>query len=169
MDHRVFALHGEARDGAFYETALEYGNYLWCRGFTARAILCVDRALCAELRGDEPELARWPLPYHALGWMLARAPAGSLVGNPRVHYQHLADRLRGPRQEQRSARCWAAWAITRAVLPQLPDDPKHAVEEPTETEVLRQLVAYGLPGEAEQWSETIAAIHAAPKEARLID
>lgn len=169
MDHRVFADHGAARDAAFFATALEYGNFLWCRGLAARAILCLDRALCAELLGDEPVLARWPLPYRALAWVLARAPAGTLVGNPRVHYQHLADRLRGPRQEQRAARAWAGWAVTRVVRPELPGDPRHVVTEPGESDVAAALRAHGIAGEAELWGATLTNARAAIARGRLID
>lgn len=151
MDWRVFSAYRSDRGPAFYATALEYGQYLWQRRLPARAILCLDRAFGADLRGDEPVLQAWPLPYAAMAWLLARAPADALVGNPRVHFQHYADRMNAPRREQRQWRAWACWALTRRVLPDLPPDPRHEVREPTEPEIADGLSTYGLPGETDLW------------------
>ncbi len=152
LDWRTLHQHrGEARGAEFYFSCLEYGHSLWQRGFAARAILCLDRALGAELHGDEPVLREWPLPYAAMAWVLRAAPSETLVGNPRVHFQHYAGRMNAPRREQRQARAWACWAITRAVLPQLAGDPRHAIEEPSLEEIAARLAAYGHPGEAELW------------------
>ena len=52
MDARALTAHGDERDADFYVTALTYGQYLWQRGLAARAILKVDRALLADLRGE---------------------------------------------------------------------------------------------------------------------
>lgn len=158
MDAAALTAHGEARDGAFYLTALTYGHFLWQRGLAARAILCLDRALGADLRGTEPELQAWPLPYAAMAWFLREAPAGVFIGNPRVHFQHLADRMNEPRRDQRRWRTWACWAIARRVRPEFPADPKHAVVEPDEAAIRRQLEQHGLPGEAELWASTLAAL-----------
>lgn len=146
--------HGAARDAAFFHTALVYGQTLWCRGLAARAILSLDRALGADLRGDEPVLARWPLPYAALAWMLRHTPPEVFLGNPRVHYQHLADRMNEPRRDQRRWRAWAGWAITRRVRPQFPADPRHAVIEPTLEEIAVRLERHGISGERVLW-ETV--------------
>jgi hypothetical protein len=83
--------------------------------------------------------------------MLPRVPAGVFVGNPRVHYQHLADRMNEPRREQRRWRAWACWAITRAVCPGYPADPRHRVTEPSLDLISEKLLAHGLPGEAGLW------------------
>ena len=122
---------GPDRGARFFLTSLTYGQYLWQRGLAARAILCVDRAFGADLPGDAPVLHDWPMPYAALAWMLAHVPAGIFVGNPRVHYQHLADRMHEPRREQRRWRAWACWALTRRVRPAYPADPRHAIVAPS--------------------------------------
>jgi hypothetical protein len=151
MDWSHFRVHGIHRGESFYRTALEYAHYLWLRGNAARAILCLDRALGSDLTGSEHELAAWPLPYRAMAWFLAHTPPGVFIGNPRVHFQHLADRMNEPRREQRAARAWACWVIARAVLPHLPGDPKHEVVEPTEAEVAAKLDRHGIPGETDLW------------------
>lgn len=157
MDWRSLASHGTVRGPEFYRTALQYGQYLWQRGLAARAILCLDRAFGAEVPADHPVLRDCPLPYAAMAWLLRHAPADRLVGNPRVHFQHYADRLRGPRREQRRARAWACWAISRRVLPHLPGDPRHVVREPDLAEIDASLEAHGLPGEAAVWRSVLAA------------
>lgn len=155
MDAGALTSHGEARDGGFYLTALTYAHHLWRRGFAARAILSLDRALGADLRGDEPVLASWPLPYAAMAWFLRHTPDDVFIGNPRVHFQHLADRMNEPRREQRRWRIWACWALCRAVRPEFPADPKHRVTEPAIEEISARLRAHGIPGEAELWSSVL--------------
>ena len=139
------------RGEAFYFACLEYGQHLWCRGFAARALLCLDRALGADLRGDEAVLRAHPLPYRAVAWMVATVPADVFIGNPRVHFQHYADRMNAPRREQRAARAWACWALVRSVRPDWPGDPKHAVIEPTEAGIATELERRGHPEESELW------------------
>jgi len=151
MDYSAFRVHGVARGAGFYRTALEYGHYLWLRGNAARAILSLDRALGSNLDGTEPVLTEWPLPYRAMTWFLGRTPHGVFIGNPRVHFQHLADRMNEPRREQRAARAWACWVLARAVLPHLPGDPKHNVIEPSEEIVADLLVRHGIEGEVALW------------------
>ena len=58
---------------------------------------------------------------------------------------------------QRRWRAWACWALTRAVRPELPGDPRHRVVEPTVDEIDRRLRAFGLPGEAEVWRQVLGA------------
>lgn len=127
----------------------------WRRGLAARALLCLDRAFGAALAGSEPVLREWPLPYAATAWVIARTPAGVFIGNPRVHFQHYADRMNAPRREQRQARAWACWALTRAVRPELPGDPKHPVPEPTHEQIATALRTHGHPGEAEVWRRVL--------------
>lgn len=159
LDWRTLHVHREnAREAEFYHDCLEYAHALWQRGLAARAILCLDRALSADLRGDEPVLRDWPPPYAALVWLLRHATPAALVGNPRVHFQHYADRLAGPRAEARRARAWACWALTRAVLPHLPGDPKHAVAEPNNEKILTALRTHGWPVEVERWQNTFADV-----------
>ncbi len=156
MDARALTAHGDARDVAFYLTALTYANYLWQQGLAARAILALDRALAADLRGDEPALHSWPLPYRPMAWFLRHAPPDVFIGNPRVHFQHLADRMNEPRRDQRRWRTWACWALCRVVRPEFPADPKHRVVEPTIEEIAERLRTHGLAGESELWRTELA-------------
>lgn len=155
MDAGALTAHGESRDAAFYQTALTYAHHLWQRGLAARAMLSLDRALGADLRGDEPVLQTWPLPYAAQAWFLRHTPPGVFIGNPRVHFQHLADRMNEPRRDQRRWRIWACWAICRVVRPEFGPDPRHVVAEPTTDEIAARLHAHGIPGEAELWREIL--------------
>lgn len=156
MDWRSLSVHRSERGANLYLSALEYGNFLWQRGFAARAILCLDRALGTDLTGAEPFLNEWPLPYTAMAWLLAATPAGVFIGNPRVHFQHYADRMNEPRREQRRWRAWACWEISRVVLPQLRSDPKHQVVEPKREEIAARLQEHGHPGEVERWHGSLA-------------
>ena len=151
MDAGALSAHGESRDGAFYLTALTYSQYLWQRGSVARAMLKLNRGFGADLRGDEPELRLWPLPYAAMGWFVQYAPADVFIGNPRVHFQHLADRMNEPRREQRRWRAWACWWLTRTLRPEFPGDPRHAVIEPEKGEIYSALTRHGHPHEAAVW------------------
>ena len=160
LDWRALHAFREGDRGAeFYFACLEYGHALWQQGFAARALLCLDRALGADLTGEEPVLREFPLPYAAMAWLIAFTPPERAVGNPRVHFQHYADRMNEPRREQRRWRAWACWALTRAVRPELPADPKHTVIEPTLAAIEVGLVAHGHAGEAALW---LRALHAAP-------
>lgn len=153
LDWRALHSFRESDRGAeFYFACLEYGHALWRRGFAARTLLCLDRALGADLTGDEAVLRAHPLPYAAMAWVIGNTPEGTFLGNPRVHFQHYADRMNEPRREPRRWRTWACWALARAVRPDLPGDPKHAVVEPTIAEIDAALRRWGHPGEAEQWA-----------------
>jgi hypothetical protein len=157
LDWRALHTFREIDRGAeFYFACLEYGHVLWQRGFAARSLLCLDRALGANLTGDEPVLRNHPLPYAAMGWLIGHTPQGVFLGNPRVHFQHYADRMNEPRREQRRWRAWACWAIACAVRPDLPNDPKHQVVEPTLEEIAAALRQYGHRGEAELWRAELA-------------
>lgn len=159
LDWRTLHMHrGADRGEAFYFACLEYGHALWRRGFAARALLCLDRAMGADLRGDEGVLSEWPMPYAAMGWLIGHTPAGVFVGNPRVHFQHYADRMNEPRREQRRWRAWACWAIARAVRPELPGDPKHRVVEPTREQIEAGLHAHGFSNEAHTWREELTEL-----------
>jgi hypothetical protein len=160
MDARAVTVHGKDRGPAFYLTALIYAHYLWQRGLAARALLSLDRALGADLHGDETVLRDWPLPYEAMAWFLRHTPAEDLVGNPRVHFQHLADRMNEPRREQRRWRTWACWALACAVRPEFPADPKHRVTEPTHSLIAQKLAEHGLPRESALWQEVLAKARA---------
>jgi hypothetical protein len=155
MDAAVLTTLGADRGATFYLTALTYGHYLWHRRLAARATLCLDRALGADLRGDEPILRDWPLPYAAMAWFLHHTPSDVFIGNPRVHFQHLADRMNEPRRDQRRWRAWACWALACTLRPEWHGDPKHAVVEPTVAEIEARLTTHGLPGEAALWRSVL--------------
>ena len=155
MNARALSAHGADRGDGFYLTALTYAHYLWQQGHAARALLKLDRALLSDLRGDEPVLRNWPLPYAAMAWFLRHTPADIFIGNPRVHFQHLADRMNEPRREQRRWRTWACWLITRHVRPEFPADPKHEVSEPTVDEITQKLTKHGIPGELAEWQAAL--------------
>jgi hypothetical protein len=151
MDWRAVRAGRAQGEGAFYESCLLYAHHLWIRALPARAILCLDRALFADLTGNEAALAPHPPPYAALAWFLQHVPRGLFVGNPRVHYQHLAGRVRGPRTAIKSARAWACWHVVRAARPELPSDPRHAVREPPLVEIEAGLARDGRAGEVQAW------------------
>jgi hypothetical protein len=155
MDAGALTAHGNDRDAEFYLTALTYAHYLWQRGFAARAILKLDRALLSDVRGHEAELRAWPLPYGAMAWFLRHAPPDVFIGNPRIHFQHLADRMNEPRREQRRWRTWACWQITRVVRPEFSADPRHTVVEPGVEQIAAQLDAHGVPGETALWRSVL--------------
>jgi hypothetical protein len=157
LDYRVLAAHGAERGGAFYLSCLTYAQVLWARGLAARAVLCLDRAMGADLRGDEAELIAWPLPYAAMAWFLTKTPPEVFIGNPRVHFQHYADRMNEPRREQRQWRAWACWALVRRPRPEWPADPRHAVVEPSEAEIATQLARHGHAGEVALWRGVLTA------------
>ena len=151
MDWKHLNAHRETLGGEFFLTALRYGQQLWTDNLPARALLAVDRALYANLKGDEPELRDHPLPYAAIAWLVKNNPDDTFTGNARVHYQHLADRVRGDREYLKRWRAWAAWALVRRVRPDLPADPKHAVVEPDEALIAAELALHGIPGEVAMW------------------
>jgi len=158
LDWRTLHAFRDADRGAeFYLACLEYGHALWSRRLAARAMLCLDRAFGAELDGRELVLRAWPLPYAAMAWFITHPPADVFVGNPRVHFQHYADRMNEPRREQRRWRAWACWALVRAARPALPGDPRHRVVEPTLAQIAAALGAHGLPGETALWRHTLDA------------
>ena len=148
----------EARGSEFYFSCLEYGQTLWSRGLAARALLCLDRALGADLRGNETVLEAWPLPYAAVTWIITQTPREVFIGNPRVHFQHYAGRMNEPRREQRRWRAWACWALACAVRPDLPGDARHLATEPSVDAIATQLAQHGHLGETELWQKVLAEI-----------
>ncbi len=158
MSWRTLAPHRSAPGEELYPLALTYAQTLWLRGLSARSLLALDRALYADLDGTEPVLRHWPLPYRAMIWIVKNNPPGIFIGNPRVHFQHLADRVRGERREQKSWRAWACWGLVRTACPDLPGDPRHAVTEPDTATIFRQLQTHGHPGEAELWQDVLRSL-----------
>ena len=165
LDWRLLHAHRQAaRRSDFYLDCLEYGHALWLRGRPAPAILCLNRAFAAELSGEEAVLSAWPLPYAALAWFLRHAPPSLFLGNPRVHFQHYAVRIRmnQPQRERRRWRAWACGALARAVLPRLPGDARIEMAEPSEEEIGLRLGEHGFPGEPATWRNVLAAERANP-------
>lgn len=138
-----------------YLLCLEYGQQLWLDGLPARALLAVDRALYCDVAASAEVLQAYPLPYAAIRWLVSQ-PSDAFTGNARVHYQHLADRVRGERAAIKKWRAWAAWALVRQVRPELPSDPKHVVTEPTHAEIVDGLTNYGVAGETARWKAALA-------------
>jgi len=145
---------GSDRGSVFYHRCLEYAQHLWQNSTPARCLLAVDRALFASVNGDEPEVRNWPLPYAAVAWILHHADPDRFLGNPRVHYQHLADRVRG--SEIKRWRSWACWHLVRAVRPDFEGDPRHRVIIPAVNAVAAGLNAFGIPGEVAVWKKALA-------------
>lgn len=140
-----------------YLLCLEYGQQLWLENLPARALLAVDRALYCDVSADAECLKHYPLPYAAIGWLVSQ-PTEQFTGNARVHYQHLADRVKGDRAAQKKWRAWAAWAITRRARPDLVADPDHVVTEPTPSEIRQALRLHGIKGEVETWEKALGSI-----------
>ena len=146
----------EDQGAELYLLCLEYGQQLWCENLPARALLAVDRALYCDVPAEAVCLKLNPLPYAAIGWLVAQ-PTTEFTGNARVHYQHLADRVKGERAAQKKWRAWAAWAVVRKVRPDLPADPKHAVTEPSLNEIQAGLQSHGNAGEVDAWQRALTS------------
>jgi hypothetical protein len=99
------------------------------------------------------------MPYAAMVWFMRHTPRGVFIGNPRVHFQHYADRMNEPRREQRRWRAWACWALARRVMPDMPGDPRHKFDEPTLKHIEAQLHRHGIPGEASRWTSEMKHPH----------
>lgn len=155
MDYRILQAHGRERGEGFYLDALRYAQYLWQEGRAGRAILALTRALYAEVPAGSPVLAQCPLPYAALRWIVSAHHSDQFPGNPRVSFQHQANRLRGARRELRAARAWAAWAVVRAARPTLPGDPAEALPEPSLATIGDWLGRHAHPGEVALWREAL--------------
>ena len=147
----------EDRGPDFYRRALECAQSLWFQGLPAQSLLQINRALSADLAGDEPVLAELPLPYAAANWVMRHRRAGDFIGNPRRHYQHLATRMVEPRKAQRAWRAWACWALACEIFPadEFPADEKQireeGVVEPSHEDIALGLKKFGVPGEVEIW------------------
>ena len=131
MDYRDLRQYRQNQGAAFFETAMKYANFLWYNGLPARAILAMDRALFTNLKELDKKWQSLELPYSALIWFLKNPQKDKFLGNPRVHYQHLADRVRGERKEIKQWRTWACWYLTCKAIPELEPDVSHVFIEPT--------------------------------------
>ena len=158
MNWRNLNHFGKRRDAEFYYTALTYAQSLWLNGYPARSLLAVDRALFANLTDKDEILLKWPLPYAAVPWLINNAGNQHFLGNPRVHYQHLADRVRGSSQEQKKWRSWACWHLVRKCAPDLDADHSHQVIEPSQEETKRQLMQHGIASDLRSWLKALDII-----------
>ena len=150
---------GEERGEAFYRLCLEYAQTKWIAGLPAQSLLQLNRAMSADLRGDEESLAAYPMPYAQVAWILKARPdrKGQFLANPRRHWQHYAMRMSGPRSEIRTWRAWACYAIASRFLPhtEFPHDIEQVESEelviPGEDTIDRMLGELGFRGEPEEW------------------
>ena len=154
------AVEGE-RGPLFYETAQRYAQSLWRSGFPAKALLLCSRAMAADLHAEDEILRRWPMPYQAVAWILVNRPAGQFLGNPRLHYQHLASRMVSPKKELRTWRAWACWYLAKELLDaaQFPGDltqvHREGIVEPTHDEIGRQLRLLAPHNDDRVWNEAL--------------
>ncbi len=146
---------GNLRDEQFYLTALTYGQVLWQKGYTARAILALARGLYADLPSKCAVLGCWPLPYLAITWMVREHPDDGFLGNPKISFQHQAARIRGERALIKSARAWATWYLISTIRHDLPDDPAIPTSRQNEAFILGALRKHGLTGESETWKTAL--------------
>jgi len=158
LDWRSTHQYREKKGPEFFLASLRYAQVLWLRGLPSRALLAVDRALLAEMPVGHELLQEWGIPYQALQWIIANYDEEQFVGNPRVHFQHLASRVRGEREEQRRWRAWACWAIAMRTRPDLPGDKKQAITEPSFPKIHEMLQDHGHPAEAELWQTILLSI-----------
>lgn len=146
----------------FYDQALKCGQSLWLQGLPAQALLMFNRALGADMKGDEEILEQWSLPYAASAWVMMHRTEDQFIGNPRRHYQHLATRMVEPRKVQRTARAWACWYMACRIFPDYPADEKQIVEEgvkePSRDEIARMLENEGIGEEVAIWNEAVAMV-----------
>lgn len=133
-----------------YLACLEYAQQLWMGDLPARALLAVDRALYCEVPAGHAVLTKHPYPYAVIAWMV-KQPTEEFTGNARVHYQHLADRVRGPKSEIKKWRAWAAWAVVCQHRPDLSSDPLHEVTPPTLEEITEGLNTWSIQNEVDVW------------------
>lgn len=155
----------DERGAAFYELRLAYAQTKLLEGLPAQAILQLNRALSADIAPGEEILARWPLPYAAIAWILDARPdrEGLFLGNPRRHWQHYATRMSGPLAELRCWRSWACWWLCHGRLSadEFPVDREQIEHEkialPDREDVETCLRRLGLPGEANLWQEQLVA------------
>lgn len=150
---------GTGRGAVFYLQALEYAQSLWLQGYPARALLLINRAFGCALDAADPVLARWPLPYRAVVWLLQQHKPDQFIGNPRRHWQHLATRMVEPRRELRTWRAWACWQFACVLMPHMPADElqlsRETIAEPTTGLIHKRLTSLGHPGEAALWREVL--------------
>jgi len=150
---------GRDRSQAFYDTALKYAQSFWFRGFPAKTLLLINRALACCL--PEVSLCEPAKPYHAVAWVLLNSPGEKFMGNPRRHYQHLATRMVEPHKELRTWRAWACWYLAKHLLDpaEHPADAKQireeGVVEPTFAQISANLLRLSPANDDLAWKEAL--------------
>ena len=163
-DHTDIEALNHERGPLFYETALHYAQSLWREGFPAKSILIINRSLSLPLSADEPILAKWPLPYQALVWIMQHRVEGQFIGNPRRHWQHLATRMVEPNKELRTWRAWACWYLAQLILPEaeFPSDQKQIREEqivePTQGQIAAHLHRLSPARDEDTWRLALSTL-----------
>ena len=159
MSWKDLGIHRKNPGPELYLAALRYAHYLWLRGLSARALLAIERALFCPLDAGNPVLHAWPRPYYPIAWIVHQHPGTTFIGNPRVHFQHLADRVGGNSRELKSIRAWACWHLVRVVAPAYSADPAHAISPPALDDVYAQLDTLGDRGESALLRDTLDIAH----------
>ena len=158
----VTAVFGRNYNHDFYHASLRYAQSLWLEGKAAQALLQLNKAFMADLRGGEQILAAWPLPYAAKRWVMSHCPGSDFLGNPVRHYQHLARRVCGMGAGLRRWRAWGCFHLAVKVLDHhdYPRDERQIENEeisiPSAAEVFDHLERTGLPDEAGLLHEVLA-------------
>lgn len=129
----------------YYLACLELAQSLWQNKRPAQAILQLDKAMMAQMPSNSPEVIAYPIPYMAMVWFMENTPAGSFMGNPVRHFQHLASRMnpKQPQPELRTARAWACLHLAEATLNSVnfPRDQKQVVHEKLEIPTTPAVIA----------------------------
>jgi len=152
------------RGAEFYLAALETAQSLWLQGLPAQALLQINRAMGADLAGDQPVLRECPMPYAAAAWIMRQRVDSQFIGNPRRHYQHLATRMVAPRRELRTWRAWACWALACHIFSEMPADQeqidREGVEEPDVAQIACRLNELAGSVEERLWLEVYSELSA---------
>jgi len=139
--HRVPS--GEKACEARFINACRYANYLWQKGFPARAILALCRACYLDPAALPPQTRQ---PWHAYVWFLEKDTGNGFIGNPRVSFIHQATRIPASFALKRN-RAWALWLLTRVFRPDFPPDPEVSESPPGKEELGAYLDLHGLEDE----------------------
>lgn len=157
LDYTALRPLREENGASLYLTSLAYAQQLWLDRLPARSILALDRAFFCALPSGHPVLEKHPMPYAALAWICRHHQEGTFLGNPRVSFQHIADRVQGrdDASPRKSIRAWACWAVVCHARPDFPGDPEHAVTPPTWEEIARHLAQLGGAAEVAAWRSAL--------------
>ncbi len=155
LNHAHLGALREENGPELYLTALRYAQQLWLNRLPARSILALDRSFFAKVPAGHEVLKTHPMPYAALAWICRHHGDEGFLGNPRVSFQHVADRARGPDARLKNIRAWACWAVVCAARPDLPGDPRHAVEPPSAGTVAAGLREVGGEDEVRVWAAAL--------------